>query len=168
MCSEIEWWTHMLSTSRGKGSALVSIISLDLAPEDTLSSATRLALVGKQEEWQKLAVGTSLFSTSYGGTTYLLPAILPSHEGYLLSNFYLNYIFKLKHKIIGFYMLLVFVMPSNFPHLLPKTGPTEGWPCQHSVMKRGGVHGVPPSNVRLLVTGIVWEKRGHLLQVCIH
>lgn len=68
-------------SSWGKGSAQVNIVSLDLAPEDILSSATRLILVGKEEECQELAVGTSLFSTSYGGTTYLLPAILPRHEG---------------------------------------------------------------------------------------
>lgn len=73
-----ELWKQSI---RRKDSAQVSIVSLDLAPEDILSSATRLVLVGKQEEWQELAVGTSLFSTSYGGTTYLSPAILPRHEG---------------------------------------------------------------------------------------
>lgn len=45
-------------SSRGKGSAQVSIVSLDLAPEDTLSSATRLVLVGKQEDGKSLQWGS--------------------------------------------------------------------------------------------------------------
>lgn len=118
--------TMEVMQQRGRFSS-VSIVSLDLAPEDTLCMPVLSSgSGGKTKGMTKACSGDSLSSTSYGSTTYLLPAILPSHEGYLLSNFYLNYIFKLNHKqvfICFWFLLPTLIFPIFCPKLdLQKTG----------------------------------------------